>query len=92
MKNQKRFPGKTLLKIFKDSFTYRRLCTVLDVRYRVDRPGDPTKECLEDIIETLLHQIIEMDGDIHTLVRRLQQLNIHPSERLLYLSMDRLEE
>lgn len=87
----KRLPGKRLLKLFKDSFTsYRRLCTVLNVRYRVDRPGDVSKECLEDVIETLIHQVIGMDKDIHALVLRLAALKrIPPDEMERYLEMDK---
>jgi hypothetical protein len=70
----RRLSGQRLLKLYKDSLSFRQLCLVLNVRHRVDRPGVTSYECLEDIIEALIHQVVGMDRDIHTLVLRLAAL------------------
>lgn len=70
---QQRLAGQKLLLMYKSNVSLSRMCHTLGVRYREDgyRTGDPTKECLEEIIEALIHQIISMDGDIKLLLERL---------------------
>ena len=59
----------------------------------MDRPGVASADCLEDIIEALIHQVVGMDEDIHALVIRLGSLQRIPKREMeRYLKMDTLLE